>query len=381
MDKKSKAILMLENGFCQEGFSCGAEGETVAEIVFNTAMTGYQEILTDPSYKGQAVVMTYPLIGNYGINDADCESDKVQAEGLIIKEKAAVYSNWQAEGSLEQYLRDNNIVAIEGVDTRAITRILRDKGAMKGIISTKDFDERSLQTKIKQAPSIDGVDLASKVTTGKTYEWKEAEDDNPTHKSDYTIAVIDCGVKRSILKNLKNYFNKIVVMPANSTLEEILASKPDGIMFSNGPGDPSAVTNVIALAGECIEKTKTGELKVAIMGICLGHQILGIALGSKTYKLKFGHHGGNHPVRDIRQNRIDITSQNHNYCVDMEMFSEEEIELTHLNLYDKTPEGMRHRKMPIYSVQFHPEAGPGPFDAKYIFFEFKKLIDEIKNSC
>lgn len=377
-DKKKKAILMLENGFVQQGFSCGAEGETVAEFVFNTAMTGYQEILTDPSYKGQAVVMTYPLIGNYGVNEEDNESDGIKAEGLIVKEMSTIYSNWKASKSLPEFLIENNVVAIEGVDTRAITRVLREKGAMKGIISTKEFDEKKLKEKLDAAPSIEGIDFANQVTTDEVYEWTEAENTNPAHMFDYHVVVVDCGVKVSILKNLKNYFNKVTVVPASTSLEEIMSYTPDGIMFSNGPGDPSAVLNVIELAKECVAKVKAKTLKVALFGICLGHQILGLAQGAKTYKLKFGHHGGNHPVKDLLLNRIDITSQNHNYCVDMDSFPSKDIELTHLNLYDKTPEGMRHKKEPIYSVQFHPEAGPGPFDAKYIFFEFKRLIDEAK---
>jgi carbamoyl-phosphate synthase small subunit len=311
------------------------------------------------------------------VNSHDEESDGVKAEALIVKELAQAPSNWMSEGSLPDYLKKYGTIGVEGVDTRALTRVLRTKGAMKGIISTKDFDVKSLKKKLAAAPNIGDADLASQVSTKKVYEWKDAEDDNPTHKSTHHVAVVDCGVKRSILRNMKNYFSKVTVFPANTSLDEIMKYNPDGILLSNGPGDPQAVTGVVALAKQHIERLKKGESKVPLLGICLGHQMLGLALGGKTYKLGFGHHGGNHPVKDMRTGRIDITSQNHNYCVDMTTVSKD-VDLTHVNLYDKTPEGMQHKKLPVFSVQYHPEAGPGPFDAKHVFFEFKRIIDASK---
>ncbi len=369
-----KAVILLEDGFCQEGLPFGAGGEIIAEVVFNTSMAGYQEILTDPSYKGQMVCMTYPLIGNYGVNLQDAESRKVFSEGFIIKEKSRISSNWRAEDSLEDYLKKNNIVAIENVDTRAITRRLRTTGSMKGIISTLDFNISSLRQKLNSFPSIVGRDLVKEVIADKPYEWGPGFKKDPA--SEYCVAVIDCGVKHSILNNLREQFRKVVVVPANLGLSEVLKFDPQGIVFSNGPGDPQAVSYAVDLAREIVEQIKTGRLKAAVMGICLGHQILGLALGGKTYKLKFGHHGGNHPVKDLRTGRIDITVQNHNFCIDPKSLNPD-IEITHINLYDNTPEGMRHKKLPVFGVQFHPEAGPGPFDARYIFGEFREKVKQV----
>jgi len=372
-----RAILFLEDGFMLSGESFGAEGEATGEVVFNTAMTGYQEILTDPSYKGQIVCMTYPLIGNYGVNIADVESKKLRAEGFIVKEKSKIVSNWRANKPLGDYLRENNVVAIEGLDTRALTRRLRDKGSMKGIISTTDFNAKTLKQKLDKTPSIVGVDLVKEVSCSRAYEWEEdlgIRRLDGVEKQKFSVVAIDCGIKYSILRNLKELVEKVIVVPAKTSLSEILKLKPDGILFSNGPGDPEAVTYVIDTAKDLIGKLRNKELKVAVLGVCLGHQILGIAFGGKAKKLKFGHHGGNHPVKDLETGRIDITSQNHNFVIPPETIPDKELFQTHLNLYDRTPEGSRHKKLPVMSVQFHPESGPGPFDARYIFGEFIKLM-------
>jgi carbamoyl-phosphate synthase small subunit len=362
-----RAILLLEDGFALQGNGFAARGETIGEVVFNTSMAGYQEILTDPSYKGQIVCMTYPLIGNYGINPQDVESKRVQVEGFIVKEKSRLFSNWRARQSLDGYLKQNRIVGIEGIDTRALTRRLRLYGAMKGIISSVDFDVKSLKKKLAAFPSIVGRDLVKQVTCKRIYKWKPRfEGREPKHKG--RIVVIDCGVKQSILDNLAGLVKEVIVVPASSSLRRILNLKPEGILFSNGPGDPAAVEYVIDTAKELV------KLKIPIMGICLGHQILGLALGGKTYKLKFGHHGGNHPVKDLNTGGIDITTQNHNFCVDIDSIPDKDIEPTHVNLYDKTNEGLRHKRLPLFSVQFHPEAAPGPYDARYLFGRFIKMM-------
>lgn len=374
-----KASLLLEDGFYLEGYRFGREGETIGEVVFNTSMTGYQEVLTDPSYKGQIVCMTYPLIGNYGVTSSDIESEGIQVEGFIVKEKSKIVSNWRAEQSLEEYLKQHSIVGIEGVDTRAITKRLREKGSMKGIISTADFDLKSLREKLNKYPSIVGRDLVKDVSCNEIYEWDkdlEIKRLEPSRKNNYVIVVIDCGVKLSILRNLKEHFEKVIVVPATTTLEEILKLKPAGLVFSNGPGDPEPIKYVIETAKELIARLRKKELKLAIMGICLGHQILGLAFGGKAEKLKFGHHGGNHPVKDLRSGRIDITSQNHNFVVPPSTIPDVDLVETHINLYDHTPEGYGHKRLPIFSIQFHPEAGPGPYDARYIFGEFANLIEE-----
>ena len=356
---KKKSILLLENGYSQIGELIGAPGETIGELVFNTSMTGYQEILTDPSYAGQIVCMTYPLIGNYGINLEDAESGKVHAQGMIIKESSKIYSNFQAKISLDDYFKKNNITSIEGIDTRAITKILRDKGSMKAIISSTDFDIASLKNKLKKSPNISDQNLIEQVGT------KQIKVQNSKLKTQNVIIVIDCGVKKSILDNLAKQFGKVIVVPADSIVQDILDLSPNAILFSNGPGDPEQAQNVILLAKELIKKLENKEIKIPLFGICLGCQILGIAMGAKKYKLKFGHHGGNHPVKDLKTGKIDITAQNHNYCVNIAGIKN--IEQTHLNLYDNTTEGIRHKKLPIFAVQFHPEAGPGPFDARHIF--------------
>ncbi len=378
-----RAVLMLEDGFLLEGETFGISGETVGEVVFNTSMMGYQEILTDPSYKGQIVCMTYPLIGNYGINDADTESAKVQVEGFVVKENSRIFSNWRATGSLEEYLSSSGIVGISGVDTRALTRRLRTKGSMKGIISSIDFNPESLRKKLEVTPSIVGQDLVEKVTCHNPYEWKEGlgikKISSSANKKMRCVIVIDCGVKFSILRHLKEYFSQVTVVPAGTPLKDILKFKPEAVLLSNGPGDPEAVTYVIETAKELISRLRKRDLKLAVMGICLGHQILGLAFGGRAEKLKFGHHGGNHPVKDLETGRIDITAQNHNFVIPPESIPEEDLVPTHVNLYDHTPEGAKHKKLPLFSVQFHPEAGPGPFDARYIFGKFAAMAKDVKS--
>ncbi|MFH1768335.1 MAG: glutamine-hydrolyzing carbamoyl-phosphate synthase small subunit [Candidatus Omnitrophota bacterium] len=375
-----KAILLLEDGLYLEGKSFGANGETVGEVVFNTAMTGYQEILTDPSYKGQIVCMTYPLIGNYGVNASDVESKAVCAEGFIVKEKANLMSSWRAEKSLPHYLQENGVVAIEGVDTRAVAKRLREKGSMKGIISTADCDINRLMKKLKVVPSIVGQDYVSRVSCRQSYEWQDSLDerrDSLVEKRPFNVVVIDCGVKFSILRNLKSIFDRVIVVPAATPVKEILKIKPQGILFSNGPGDPGAVVYAIATAKELIAGLANKRVRLAVMGICLGHQILGLALGGEVKKLAFGHHGGNHPVKDLNSGKIDITAQNHNFIIPSESITDKDWIKTHINLYDQTPEGNEHKKLPIFSVQFHPEAGPGPFDALYIFDKFARMAEAI----
>lgn len=344
------------------GQSLAKTGEISGEFVFNTSITGYQEVLTDPSYAGQIVVMTYPLIGNYGINEEDVESKKIQVSGFVVKEFCRTHSNFRATKSLIDYLNENNIPAVEGVDTRALTRHLRLFGAMKGIISTENFDKKTLEAKLKKAPDMVGADLVKDVTTKEKYIWPREG------KSVFKVAAIDCGIKFNILRILSDLGCEVHVFPAATKPEEILAINPDGIFISNGPGDPAAVTYVIQTIKELIGKRP-------IFGICLGHQLLGLALGGKTYKLKFGHRGANHPVKDLVCNTISITSQNHGFCVDMKSLSQDDVEITHINLNDNTVEGLRHKKYPLFAVQYHPEASPGPHDAKYLF---KQFIDAMK---
>lgn len=361
------AIIFLEDGTFFKGKSLSVTGETSGEVVFNTAMTGYQEILTDPSYAGQIVTMTYPLIGNYGVNLEDVESKGVHVKGFIVKEFCRYHSNYRATQSLIDYLNENNIIAVEGVDTRALTRHIREKGAMRMIISTEDFDVKSLQAKVDQIPSMEGSDWVKTVTTKRKYIWDE---DNCT-KVKYRIAAIDCGIKFNILRILKSLGCEVHVFPSTASAEEIKAINPDGLFISNGPGDPAAVTDVIKTIQQFLGK-------IPIFGICLGHQMIGLALGGKTYKLKFGHHGGNHPVKHLLDQRIGITCQNHGFCVDMDSLSADDIEMIDVNLNDRTLEGMRHKKMPIISFQHHPEAAPGPHDVQYLFKYFLEMIEEFK---
>ena len=360
-----QALLVLEDGKVFKGVSFGSTGERSGEVVFNTSMAGYQEIITDPSYKGQIVSMTYPLIGNYGVNKEDVESRQPFLEGFVVKEYSKIASNWRKEQSLGEYLKENNILGIEGIDTRELTLHIREKGAMKAVLSTQDYNQTSLIKKAKACRGLIGVDLVKEVSSPKKYNYAHIKD------AKYKVVVLDCGVKYNILRELIRNNCNVVVMPAQATCEQILESSPDGLLLSNGPGDPAAVDYVVKTVAKLIGK-------LPIFGICLGHQMLGLALGGKTYKLKFGHHGANHPVKDLRTGKVSITSQNHGFCVDMDSLNKKDIELTHVNLNDGTLEGLRHKKLPVFSVQFHPEASPGPRDAEYLFAEFTKLMQKSK---
>ena len=354
-----KAMLALEDGQIFKGESFGTAGERFGEVVFNTSMTGYQEILTDPSYKGQIVAMTYPLIGNYGVNEEDVESCRPFVEGFVVKEYSKIFSNWRAKKSLGDYLKANGIIGIEGVDTRSLTLHIRQAGAMKAVISTADTNEQGLIQKAKDSPGLLGIDLVKEVTCSKKYEWNDS--------GKYKVVVLDCGIKFNSLRKLAKKNCRVIVVPAAATAKEILELKPDGVLLSNGPGDPAALPYIVKTVQELIGK-------VPIFGICLGHQMIGQALGGKTYKLKFGHHGGNQPVKDLKTGKVAISVQNHGFCVDIDTLNKKDVELTHINLNDETMEGMRHKKLPVFSVQFHPEASPGPHDAEYLFDKFVEMM-------
>lgn len=374
-----RAMIALEDGRIFAGRAFGARGEKAGEVVFNTSMMGYQEILTDPSYCGQIVIMTYPLIGNYGVNEEDFESAKPQVEGFIVREYSRSFSNWRAQKSLAEFLKENNILGVEGVDTRALTRHIRCAGAMKGIISTEDLDGESLVKKAKASPGLVGRDLVKEVTCGQTYVWPQltVNSEQLTEKQ-FKVVVIDCGVKFNILRILEKQGCQVTVVPAKTSAEEILEMRPDGLLLSNGPGDPAGVPYVIETVKELIYHLSSIIYHLPIMGICLGHQILGLALGGVTYKLKFGHRGGNQPVKDLSTGKVSITSQNHGFCVDLRSLKDKEVEVTHINLNDRTLEGMRHKKYPLFSIQYHPEASPGPHDANYLFREFIELMKKNK---
>jgi len=356
------ALLVLEDGKTFEGRVFGTPGERYGEVVFNTGLTGYQEVLTDPSYRGQIVTMTYPLIGNYGINEDDMESRGIWLEGFVVGELCREPSNWRSEKDLDSFLKEHGIIGIEGIDTRALTKHIREAGAMKAVISTEDLEAASLLKKVKASPDLIGRDFVKEVTCEKPYVLNVSEGPR--------VVVMDFGVKYSILNQLREAGCHATVIRADTRFDEIMKLRPDGVLLSNGPGDPAAVTYAVETIRELLSFGK-----LPLFGICLGQQLLGLALGGKTYKLKFGHHGGNQPVKDMATGKIDITVQNHGFCIDTESLNEEEIEITHINLNDHTLEGIRHKKLPVFSVQFHPEAGPGPHDARYLFRRFIDLIE------
>lgn len=369
-----KAVLALEDGSVFAGLSFGSEGETYGEIVFNTSLTGYQEIITDPSYNGQIVVMTYPEIGNYGINSEDLESKRPVAKGLVVKEYWPSPSNWRSEESLGNYINRHNIIGIYGIDTRQLTKLIRTKGAQKSLISTTDFNKKSLLKKVRNSPSIVGRDLVTEVSCKKSYRWsKGTENWVPSAKlpkkvkKKYNVVAYDFGIKTNILRSLTDLGCKLTVVPSKTDPEDILAMKPDGIFLSNGPGDPEGVTYAI-------ENVKKLIGKKPVFGICLGHQIISLALGGKTYKLKFGHRGGNQPVKNLKTGKVEITAQNHSFAVDPDSL-DQKVEITHINLNDQTVEGLRHKKLPLFSVQYHPESSPGPHDSSYLFEDFINLME------
>ncbi len=376
-----KAILLLEDGTLFRGIGFGAEGEAIGEVVFNTSMTGYQEILTDPSYYGQIVTMTYPQIGNYGVNEEDVESSKVHVSGFVVREYFDDYSNFRAKASISTYLKKNSITGISEIDTRMLTKRIRLSGAMKGIISTVTDDIKKLGDKLKNHPDMAGSDLVKYVTCKSSYIYKGMAAQNECNISGtgptYKIAVLDFGIKFNILRCLDDAGFKLHVMPAATDLKKILDCNPDGVFLSNGPGDPAAVEYAIKTISEMLGSTP-------IFGICLGHQLMAIALGAKTYKLKFGHHGGNQPVKNLENGRVEITTQNHGFSVDadsLKSIKKSSFKITHRNLNDGTIEGLEYPEIFAYSVQHHPEAGPGPYDSRYIFKNFKQYIEKFKKAA
>jgi len=368
---QSIAKLALEDGTVFTGKAFGAAGTSEGEVVFNTSMTGYQEILTDPSYKGQIVTMTYPLIGNYGINPQDVESKQPHVAGFIVKELPPVYSNYRASMSLSDYLKANNIIGIEGIDTRALVRKLRISGAMRGILSTVILDDAKLVEKARAGAQMEGADWVKAVKPSKSSEWTEKQGEwglGKVERGDgMHVVALDCGAKSNILRHLAERGVRVTVLPPETSTEEIMKLKPDGLFVSNGPGDPAVLDYAV--------KPLQGALgKVPIFGICLGHQLLGRAIGATTYKLKFGHRGGNQPVQNLDTGRVEITSQNHGFAVDQKSLEAMGGVVTHLNLNDGTVEGFRHKTLPVFSVQYHPEASPGPHDAAYLFDAFVDMM-------
>ncbi|MEK7368849.1 MAG: glutamine-hydrolyzing carbamoyl-phosphate synthase small subunit [Planctomycetota bacterium] len=376
---KKRALLVLADGALYEGWSFGAEGETRGEVIFNTGITGYQEVLTDPSYKGQIVTLTYPLIGNYGVNLEDNESSQLYLSGFIVKEYCNHPSNWRSKVNLSELLKAHRIVSIQGIDTRALTRHIRDYGEQVGVISTEDLDSKSLQAKAKDTPGLAGCDLVKDVTTTRVYDWDSTSkiSAGATRRvaPAYHIVVYDCGVKYNILRSLDKLGAKVTVVPATTGPGEVLSMEPDGILISNGPGDPEAVAYMIANVRALLGKRP-------LMGICLGHQLMALALGLKTYKLKFGHHGSNHPVMDLSTRKVEITTQNHSFAVEANGGACDtpfgKVEVSHTNLNDKSVEGLRCLDIPAFSAQHHPEASPGPHDAGYMFERFIEIIKQSK---
>ena len=366
------ALLVLADGTAYPGFSFGALGTTIGEVVFNTGMTGYQEVLTDPSYSGQMVTFTYPELGNTGVNSDDEESDRPHVKGVIARNICQRPSNWRSSQSLPDYLKDHNVIGIYGIDTRSLTRKLRSSGAMNGAISTEILDPADLVLQVQAAPSMAGLNLVKAVTTPQTYEWTEPTEalwefsdsaaKSSTASQKFTVVALDFGIKRNILKRLASYGCRVIVVPADTSAEEILSHNPDGIFLSNGPGDPAAVMEGIATTRSLLNSGKP------IFGICMGHQLLGLALGAETFKLKFGHRGLNHPAGLTE--KIEITSQNHGFAIEPDSLALDRLEITHLNLNDRTVAGLKHKTLPIFSVQYHPEASPGPHDADYLFEQF-----------
>jgi carbamoyl-phosphate synthase small subunit len=362
MTRSEKAILVLEDGRTFNGASFGAAGETFGEMVFNTSMSGYQEILTDPSYAGQIVAMTYPLIGNYGVNEEDVESRRPWVEGFVVREASRIVSNFRSTSSLQGYLKANDIVGLEHIDTRALVRHIREKGAMRAGISTVDLDPDNLLKRVLASPQMANRELASEVTVEDTFVYPE------TDKPEYHVVAYDFGVKTNSLREFSRFGCKVTVVPADTSAEEVLSLDPDGVFLSNGPGDPSSMKTVI---DEIRKLAATGK---PMFGICLGHQLLGQAFGGSTYKLKFGHRGGNQPIKDLTTGKIEITSHNHGFAVDANSLPAD-IEITHINLNDDTVAGLRHKELPVFSVQYHPESAPGPHDSEYLFERFVGLLE------